>query len=94
MDTNRGPSGKPGPIGTFAEPDYRFGAGTLRICIERVDWQHPIVQDGENWYEVEGIELSSDGREIGPRQAVVRGSRLGGLRRGAAQPAGCPPPRR
>jgi hypothetical protein len=95
MDTNRGPSGKPGPIGTFAEPDYRFGAGPLRMRIERVDWAHPIVQDGENWYEVHGIELSSDGREIGRRQAVVRGSRLGALRRSAAhQPAGCPPPPR
>jgi hypothetical protein len=61
---------------TFAEEDYRFGAGALRMAVERIDWDRPFVQDGGNWYEVHGVELAQDGRVIGRRQALVRGSRL------------------
>ena len=81
MDTNRGPTG---PISTFAEPDYRFGTGPLRMRVERIDWGQPVLAEGENWYEVYGIEIAADGREIGPRQALVRGTRLARQRRAGA----------
>jgi hypothetical protein len=73
MDRNRGPTG---PVTTFGEADYRFGAGPLTMRVESVDWTRPLQHDGEDWYEVDGIELTSDGREVGRRQALVRGSRL------------------
>jgi hypothetical protein len=73
MDRNRGPTG---PVTTFAEADYRFGAGPLTMRVESIDWTRPLQHEGEDWYEVDGIELTSDGREIGRRQALVRGRRL------------------
>ena len=73
MDANRGPSR---PVSHFAETDYCFGTGPLALRIDRVDWNQPVERDGENWYEVEGVELTPDGREIGRRQALVRGRRL------------------
>jgi hypothetical protein len=69
------------PVWTFAEADYRFGAGTLRMTVDHVDWASPVQQDGEMWYEVAGVELSADGRVVGPRRTMVRASRLTALRR-------------
>jgi len=60
----------------FAEEDYLYGAGPLMIRVERVDWSAPTPYDGENWYQVEGVEMTADGREVGARQALVRGRRL------------------
>ena len=78
MDANRGPNR---PVSHFAETDYCFGTGALTIRVDRVDWNRPVQRDGENWYEVEGTELTADGREIGRRQALVRGRRLATLPR-------------
>jgi len=60
----------------FAEADYRFGIGPLRLLVERVDWSAPQQWDGEVWYEVQGVEIGDDGRAFGRRLALVRGSRL------------------
>ncbi|WP_041842354.1 hypothetical protein [Actinoplanes friuliensis] len=73
MDSNRGPLR---PVTQFAESDYCYGTGPLSIRVDRVDWTRPVIYDGENWYEVEGVEVAADGREIGRRQALVRGRRL------------------
>ena len=78
MDANRGPNR---PVSHFAETDYCYGTGLLTMRVDRVDWTRPIQRDGENWYEVEGIEVTPDGREIGRRQALVRGRRLSALPR-------------
>lgn len=78
MDANRGPAR---PVSHFAESDYCFGTGSLAIRVERVDWNRPVQRDGENWYEVEGVEVTPDGREIGRRAALVRGRRLSALHR-------------
>jgi hypothetical protein len=78
MDENRGPEEA---VSYFAESDYRFGAGPLRIRVKRVDWQRPISYDDDNWYEVDGIEVTAEGREVGRRQALVRGRSLGTLRK-------------
>ena len=40
-----------------------------------------MLAEGENWYEVDGVEVTPDGREIGRRQALVRGRRLSALPR-------------
>ena len=78
MDRNRG---HVGPVSHFPESDYRFGAGPLRMRVERVDWNRPVRYDDDNWYEVDGIEVTADGREIGRRQALVRARSLSALRR-------------
>lgn len=66
------------PVLILAEADYRFGAGTLRLAVTRVRWNAPQRDDGDVWYEVDGTELTSDGRQVGPRSALVRGNRLRG----------------
>ena len=71
-----------GTLWTFAEEDYRYGIGPLRLRIERV-MSTPVHQDGDLWYEVEGVEVSDQGRVVGPRRATVRASRLPTMRRGA-----------
>ncbi|HET6533072.1 MAG TPA: hypothetical protein VFH03_20985 [Actinoplanes sp.] len=85
MDATRRPTG---PVSTFAEPDYRFGVGPLIMRVERVDWANPVFSDGENWFEVDGMELAADGREIRRRQALVRGRRLAALRGNAGRNTG------
>ncbi|GID30834.1 hypothetical protein [Paractinoplanes brasiliensis] len=71
----------PGAIRTFAEEDYRYGTGPLRIRIDRVLAGTPLQHDGDLWYEVEGVEVSDQGQVVGPRRATVRASRLPMIRR-------------
>ena len=72
---------RPRAVWTFAESDYRFGAGPLRMTVDQVDWTAPVQQDGEVWYEVSGTEIATDGRVVGPRRTMVRAGRLAPLRR-------------
>ncbi len=69
---------QPGDLLTLPEPDYQYGVGPLRLRVELVDRAHPMVYEGENWYPVDGVQLSSDGKELGSRHVLVRGSRLRG----------------
>lgn len=78
MDRNSGPTH---PIRTFPETDYRFGSGPLRMTVEHVDWSKPVLYDDETWYEVVGVEQTPDGREVGHRRALVKGSQLSSLPR-------------
>jgi hypothetical protein len=64
------------PVLEFAESDYCYGTGPLLMRVEHIDWNRPVLYDNENFYQVDGIEMASDGREIGRRQALVRGRRL------------------
>ena len=63
-------------VWTFDESDYLFGAGALRMIVETVDWSRPRVRDGETWYDVQGVEVTTDDRVIGPRRTTVKASRL------------------
>ena len=63
-------------VWTFDESDYLFGAGALRMIVESVDWSRPRVRDGETWYDVQGIEVTLEGRVVGPRRTTVKASRL------------------
>jgi hypothetical protein len=65
-----------GRVLTFAAPDYQYGAGPLRPRVERIDRANPVRYDGENWYQVEGVQISGNGAELGRRQVLVRGRRL------------------
>jgi hypothetical protein len=67
------------PTGTvmiFAEPDYQYGIGPLRLRVDRVDRAHPAYYDGEKWFPVEGVQLDAAGHELGRRSVLVRGRRL------------------
>ena len=76
MDRNRGPTP---PVSQFSEADYCYGTGSLTMRVERVNWAEPVQYEGENWYEIDGVEVASDGREIGRRHVLVRGRRLSSL---------------
>jgi hypothetical protein len=76
VDRNRGPVR---PLTCFAEVDYCYGEGPLWMRVERVDWANAVHQDGSIWYEVEGMELTPDGREVGRRRALVRAQRLAAM---------------
>jgi hypothetical protein len=64
------------PVTEFAESDYCYGTGPLLMRVEHIDWNRPVLYDNETFYQVDGVEIASDGREIGRRQALVRGRRL------------------
>jgi hypothetical protein len=58
------------------EADYCYGRGPLKIRVDWIDRADPVRYDGENWYRVQGVQLSSTGAEIGRREILVRGRRL------------------
>ncbi|MGX6600596.1 hypothetical protein ACWKSP_00445 [Micromonosporaceae bacterium Da 78-11] len=76
MDRNRGPDR---PASHFEQTDYCFGVGPLRLRVEHVDWDNPVNYNDDIWYEVDGVEVSSTGQEVGRRQALVRAQRLAAL---------------
>jgi hypothetical protein len=60
----------------FAEADYRYGVGPLKLRVERIDRASATSYDGEIWYPVSGVEVAPDGRELQHREVVVRARRL------------------
>jgi hypothetical protein len=62
----------------LAEPDYMYGAGTLRLRVERVSTRQ-FLHDNDTWVMVEGVEIGWDGAPRDLRQVAVRASQLGGL---------------
>jgi hypothetical protein len=65
----------PARVVVILEPDYQFGMGELRLRVERVELANPVRYDGENWYRVEGVQLTKNGAEVGARQVPVYGRR-------------------
>ena len=55
----------------------RYALHLPYTIVEHIDWSRPLVTEGEYWYEIDGIELTADGREIGRRRSLVRGRSLG-----------------
>jgi hypothetical protein len=73
VDRNRGPER---PANQFAQEDYCFGSGPLWLRVERVHWDTPVEYDNDRWYEVDGVELTSTGQDIGRRRVLIRAQRL------------------
>lgn len=65
-----------GNVIVIAEADYRYGVGKLRLRLDRVDRLHPVPFDGEDWLQVEGVQLTADGTELRPRRVLVRARSL------------------
>ena len=61
----------------LAEPDYLYGAGTLRLRVERVSTRR-FVYDNDTWVMIEGMEIGWGDTPRGLRQVAVRVSKLGG----------------
>ncbi len=68
------------PASRFEQSDYCFGAGPLWLRVERIDWDNPVNYNGDMWYEVHGVEVSSTGQLVGRRQSLVRAQRLANSR--------------
>jgi hypothetical protein len=83
MDKNRGPQR---PASEFAQEDYLFGSGPLGLRVERVNWDSPVEYNGDLWYEVDGVEISNTGQDVGRRQVLVRAQRLRSLRSNRRSP--------
>ena len=60
------------PVVAIAEPDYRYGTGVLHLRIEQIDTAQPLVFDKEPWVWVDGMQVTTDGRDIKPRRVLVR----------------------
>ena len=60
----------------LSEADYRYGAGPLRIRVERIDRANPARYDGEVWYPIEGVQITGDGADVRRREVLVRATRL------------------
>jgi hypothetical protein len=65
-----------GRVLELAENDYRYGAGTLKIKVERVDRDHPVRSDGEDWYPIDGIRIGYNGVELDRQLVLVRARRI------------------
>ncbi len=59
----------------LAERDYLFGAGTLRLRVERVSTRR-FIHDNDAWTMVEGVEIGWDGAPRDLREVAVRASVL------------------
>ncbi|GAA1567166.1 hypothetical protein GCM10009827_106120 [Dactylosporangium maewongense] len=59
----------------LAERDYMFGAGILRLRVERVSTRR-FVHDNDTWVMVEAVEIGWDGAPRDLRQVAVRASEL------------------
>lgn len=63
-------------VQVFAEADYCYGLGPVRMRVEHVDRAHPVDYDGTRWYRVVGVQLTRDGTERAQRTLLVRAARL------------------
>lgn len=73
MEKNRGPER---PVSQFAQDDYCFGSGPLWLRVERVRWDSPVDYNDDIWYEVDGVEVSTTGRDVRRRRVLIRAERL------------------
>ncbi|MEU4419018.1 hypothetical protein AB0F81_00180 [Actinoplanes sp. NPDC024001] len=60
----------------FAESDYCYGVGPIRLRLVRVDWTKPIPHDGDIWIGVRGVVIDRAGREGALREMLIRAGRL------------------
>ncbi|WP_231956816.1 MULTISPECIES: hypothetical protein [unclassified Actinoplanes] len=60
------------PVHEFAEADYCYGIGPIRLRVVRVDRHRPIPHEGEVWLAVQGIVVDPDGREGAVREVLIR----------------------
>jgi len=67
-----------GNVIRLSESDYCFGQGPLTIRLDHIDRANPVRYAGDTWYRVEGMQVATNGAEIGRREVLVRRRRLQG----------------
>jgi len=67
-------SGPAWPVYEFAESDYCYGIGPIRLRLQRVNWAQPIPHEGDMWFGVRGVVIDRLGREGAVREMLVRAS--------------------
>ena len=60
----------------FAESDYCYGIGPIRLRLERVNWAQPIPHEGDYWLGVRGVVIDRSGREGAVREMLIRAARV------------------
>ncbi len=60
------------PAHEFAESDYRWGKGTLRLRLVHVEWSRVVACEGDTWLETVGVVIDAAGREGARRQYLIR----------------------
>ncbi|MEV6341855.1 hypothetical protein [Actinoplanes sp. NPDC051851] len=70
------PSGPRWPVHEFAESDYCYGIGPIRMRLVRVDWHQPIPHEGDVWLGVRGIVIDRFGGEGPVRELLIRAGRV------------------
>ncbi|HEX9998866.1 MAG TPA: hypothetical protein VGB74_00295 [Actinoplanes sp.] len=60
----------------FAEADYRWGRGTIRLRLVKVEYSRVVAHEGGAWREAEAVEIDSAGREGDRRQYLIRAERV------------------
>jgi hypothetical protein len=60
----------------FAESDYCYGVGPIRLRLVRVDLHRLIPHDGDTWVGVRGVVVDRAGREGAVREMLIRAGRV------------------
>ncbi|WP_433827664.1 hypothetical protein ACQP2E_37495 [Actinoplanes sp. CA-015351] len=64
------------PVYEFAEADYCYGVGSIRLRVTRVDRSKPIPHDGDTWFGVRGVVVDRAGHAGEVREMLIRAGRL------------------
>ena len=60
----------------FAESDYCYGVGPIRLRLVRVDWAKPIPHEDDTWLGVRAVVVDRAGREVAVREMLIRAGRV------------------
>ncbi|MFF0375471.1 hypothetical protein [Actinoplanes missouriensis] len=64
------------PVCEFAEADYCYGIGPIRLRVLSADLSTPIPHDGDTWFGVRGVVVDRAGRAGEVREMLIRAGRL------------------
>ncbi|WP_432993727.1 hypothetical protein [Dactylosporangium sp. CA-233914] len=53
----------------LTEADYRYGTGPLTLRVHGINRDPALIDKGEPWYHLRGVQLRADG-SIGPARDV------------------------
>ncbi|PRX20365.1 hypothetical protein CLV67_108163 [Actinoplanes italicus] len=71
-DNRLRPSGPAWPVYEFAESDYCYGIGPIRLRLEWVNWSQPIPHEGDYWLGVRGVVIDQYGQDGAVREMLIR----------------------
>ncbi|BBH65211.1 hypothetical protein ACTI_18960 [Actinoplanes sp. OR16] len=60
----------------FAEADYCYGVGPIRLRMLHVDWSRPVPHEGDTWFGVRAVVVDGSGRSGEVREMLIRAGRM------------------